>query len=753
MAADDWYLRWWLVPGEVGATSGGVELVFDYDDGAVWQFTLRGLEGEPRVYWDYDSDDWIVDPPSSTLTIDVRTAIRDMAGWRPDWASKPHAKLLIDVVARALRDGQWISGRKLRSLLKLPNRARFDRLKERLQPRYLREIKGDRGDYYSLTLPGLLASSEAPLAKRVLEALLATLRAKFQADPDVEHYTLDEVVSRGEFPNTDRVLITSIVAISNLLHGGSGSGHGSGMEYTWVVPQDVEDIAQCRTIDYFIEMARKSKPPYFRCWPTAPLRSSSLLVTDTTGTQGAWVTTPMLSPLDSPPISLVSPVAKAASQMNSGNELLEHGVHPPSDPAGPATVARSTYEHDSTALIFSDSLDEYDVFLSHCSADQVAVEEIAIRLRMEARLHPFLAKWHLIPGELWLPVVERALERSKTVAVFLGVQGMGLWHEQEKRYALDLAAREHGKRVIPLLLPGARKEHVDGVMRLRTWVELAEDDGFARLVAGITGRMPGPPELPASTEQQGTAIEDPPATALAREPLTVSEQTLRARCSVRGTESEIRRHISSDMGHLTELWYLNLDSLEEDDFAPHLRGIAQATQWTDSRHFDSLLGYALRVVQEAPRKDRVLGALTAQWSGAALLSALARRPPFSNDGHWVSTALEQVHRASQEFHAIVNCPNLAEILLFWVEKDPAAARAWMGEALKRKNIAVHLLGNLETQDEDFHDGYRVDVIVGTVGEDEVNEIFSELAATSDALTSARKAFRRALARRRSNVKQ
>lgn len=136
--------------------------------------------------------------------------------------------------------------------------------------------------------------------------------------------------------------------------------------------------------------------------------------------------------------------------------------------------------------------DEYDVFLSYSSADKPAVEAIALRLRDEAGLRPFLDTWHLVPGDPWMTALEQAIECSAAVAVFLGPKGMGPWHEQESQLALVTGAQRRGKRVIPVLLPGTRKEDVDGFLSLRTWVDLAEGNGFAALVAGITGRAPGP---------------------------------------------------------------------------------------------------------------------------------------------------------------------------------------------------------------------------------------------------------------------
>ena len=49
---------------------------------------------------------------------------------------------------------------------------------------------------------------------------------------------------------------------------------------------------------------------------------------------------------------------------------------------------------------------QYDVFLSHNSADKPAVERLAQKLRDEAELTPFLDKWNLISGEPWQEAVD-----------------------------------------------------------------------------------------------------------------------------------------------------------------------------------------------------------------------------------------------------------------------------------------------------------------------------------------------------------
>ncbi|RKI74285.1 TIR domain-containing protein [Corallococcus sp. AB049A] len=137
----------------------------------------------------------------------------------------------------------------------------------------------------------------------------------------------------------------------------------------------------------------------------------------------------------------------------------------------------------------------YHVFLSHSSDDKPSVEELARRMREEAKLEPFLDKWHLIPGAPWQPALERALADSETVAVFFGPSGPGPWHNEELQLALMRAVqRRDDFRVIPVLLPGASPEQLSGFLGLRTWVDfragLDSEAAFSRLIAGIQGRAP-----------------------------------------------------------------------------------------------------------------------------------------------------------------------------------------------------------------------------------------------------------------------
>ena len=142
----------------------------------------------------------------------------------------------------------------------------------------------------------------------------------------------------------------------------------------------------------------------------------------------------------------------------------------------------------------------YHVFLSYSSADKPAVEALAQRL-LAAGIRPWLDSWNLVPGDPWEEAIEQALDTCGTCAVFLGPSGIGPWHNEEMRVALDRRARDRSRsfRVIPVLLPGADPADPATLPRFlgrMAWVDfrggLDDAEAFRRLVAGIRGVPPGP---------------------------------------------------------------------------------------------------------------------------------------------------------------------------------------------------------------------------------------------------------------------
>jgi tetratricopeptide (TPR) repeat protein len=142
---------------------------------------------------------------------------------------------------------------------------------------------------------------------------------------------------------------------------------------------------------------------------------------------------------------------------------------------------------------------KFDVFLSHNGADKPAVEELARRLKREG-IEPWLDRWNLIPGDHWQPAIESALADCSSCAVFIGPRGLGSWHNEEMRAAIDrrVTGGPRRFRVIPVLLPGADRPERSGLptfLVAATWVEfrrtLDDDDAVHRLICGIRGLEPG----------------------------------------------------------------------------------------------------------------------------------------------------------------------------------------------------------------------------------------------------------------------
>ena len=102
-----------------------------------------------------------------------------------------------------------------------------------------------------------------------------------------------------------------------------------------------------------------------------------------------------------------------------------------------------------------------------------------------------------MPGEAWQEALERALDESRTCAVFLGPKGFGPWENVEMRAALSRRVADAEYRVIPVLLPGAalpERGRLPRFLAQVTWVDfrpgLDDPNAFDRLVAGIRGLAP-----------------------------------------------------------------------------------------------------------------------------------------------------------------------------------------------------------------------------------------------------------------------
>lgn len=142
---------------------------------------------------------------------------------------------------------------------------------------------------------------------------------------------------------------------------------------------------------------------------------------------------------------------------------------------------------------------EFDAFLSHNSVEKDAVELIARRLEgLEKPIVTWLDRWELIPGQSSVDGIERGIQQSRTIVLFLGPGGFGPWHQLERRAGLYHERDSRGEvTIIPVLLPGIDepKEIIPLLHRDPTWVvfksiDPLDEDALNLMICGIRGEKP-----------------------------------------------------------------------------------------------------------------------------------------------------------------------------------------------------------------------------------------------------------------------
>ena len=134
----------------------------------------------------------------------------------------------------------------------------------------------------------------------------------------------------------------------------------------------------------------------------------------------------------------------------------------------------------------------FDVFLSHNSKDKPTVILLAKRLEA-AGVKVWLDAWELRPGHPWQDALEEIIASTRSAAVLVGQDGIGPWENREMRALLNQFVRR-GLPVIPVLLPDCPQQpELPLLLQEFTWVDCRkgkEEEGFHRLVWGITGVKP-----------------------------------------------------------------------------------------------------------------------------------------------------------------------------------------------------------------------------------------------------------------------
>ena len=135
---------------------------------------------------------------------------------------------------------------------------------------------------------------------------------------------------------------------------------------------------------------------------------------------------------------------------------------------------------------------DFDVFLAHNSKNKVEVEKVSDRLKTRG-LNPWLDKEQIPPGRWFQDVIQNVIPSVKSVAVFIGEDGIGKWQAVELRAFLS-ECLERDLPVIPILLPGVTTlpKNLLFLQELNyvKFDTLNDDEALGRLIWGITGERP-----------------------------------------------------------------------------------------------------------------------------------------------------------------------------------------------------------------------------------------------------------------------
>jgi len=132
---------------------------------------------------------------------------------------------------------------------------------------------------------------------------------------------------------------------------------------------------------------------------------------------------------------------------------------------------------------------EFDVFLCHNSVDKLEIKRIAVRLRNHGIL-PWLDEWELRPGLPWQNALQERIDGIKSVAVFIGDNGIGPWQNMELNAFISQFV-ERRCPVIPVILRKCeRAPNMPLFLKGMTWIDFKrrKPDPLDQLIWGITGK-------------------------------------------------------------------------------------------------------------------------------------------------------------------------------------------------------------------------------------------------------------------------
>ncbi len=132
-------------------------------------------------------------------------------------------------------------------------------------------------------------------------------------------------------------------------------------------------------------------------------------------------------------------------------------------------------------------MSQFDAFFSYNSNDGPLVKQIANDL-IKAGIKVWFDEHNLPPASNWQKAIEKDIEDSMSVIVFIGPSGIGEWQETEVDAVLSLNV-ERKIPVIPVILPGVIEPKLPIFLKRFNCVDLRRLN-LDKLIEAITGRKP-----------------------------------------------------------------------------------------------------------------------------------------------------------------------------------------------------------------------------------------------------------------------
>ena len=111
------------------------------------------------------------------------------------------------------------------------------------------------------------------------------------------------------------------------------------------------------------------------------------------------------------------------------------------------------------------------IFLSHSSEDKQFARQLRSRFETSG-LEVWLDEAALIPGASWVQQISKAIDRADVFVALVGANWSSPWVQKETAAALSQAENNPSLRIIPIFLPGSKRDEVPQSLRSRVGLDL-----------------------------------------------------------------------------------------------------------------------------------------------------------------------------------------------------------------------------------------------------------------------------------------